>query len=193
LPLVHPLDGGRAGVLHRSIDDTVAGLGVDGKAWDRHIGWAARRWDAVAADVLVPVLHVPKHPLTFAGFGLRALLPATWAARAFKTDEARALLAGCAAPSFLPLSRPFTTALALPLLASAHAVGWPFPRGGSQAIVEAMAAKLISLGGRIETGREVRSTGDLPDARAVMFDVTPRQLLDICGEDLPDRYRRRLS
>jgi phytoene dehydrogenase-like protein len=193
IALVHPLDDGRAGVLHQSIEVTADGLGVDGSAWRRHVGWAARRWDAISPSVLAPLVRVPRHPLTMAGFGVRGVLPATVAGRAFATEEARGLLAGASAHAFLPLSRPFTTAMGLMLLASGHVAGWPSARGGSQAVADAMAKRLAELGGTIETGRTVRSLDDLPDARAVLFDVTPRQLLRICGDALPDGYRRRLG
>jgi phytoene dehydrogenase-like protein len=191
--LVHPLDDGRAGVLHQSVDATVEGLGVDGASWRRHVGWAAERWDALAPAVLAPLLRVPRHPLTMAGFGARGVLPATIAARAFATDEARGLFAGAAAHSFLPLSRPFTTAMGMMLLASGHVAGWPSARGGSQAIPDAMAKRLVELGGSIETDRMVHSLDDIPESTAVLFDVTPRQLLRICGDALPDGYRRRLG
>jgi phytoene dehydrogenase-like protein len=191
--LAHPLDGGRAGVLHRSLEETVAGLGVDGPAWDRHVGWTARRWPTLAPEVLGPLVKLPHHPLTLAGFGLRGAAPATLAARAFTTEEARGLLAGAAGHTFLPLSRPFTTAMGLMLLASGHVAGWPAARGGSQAITTAMAARLVELGGTVETGRPVRALADLPPSRAVLLDVTPRQALAICGEALPPGYRRRLA
>jgi phytoene dehydrogenase-like protein len=193
VPLVHPLDGGRAGVLHRSLAETVAGLGEDGAAWDRHLGWATRRWPALAEATLAPLLRVPRHPITLAGFGLRGLLPATWFGRLFRTDEARGLIAGAAAHSFLPLSHPLTTSMGIMLLVSGHVAGWPVARGGSQAIAEAMAKQLVELGGTIETGRTVRSLDDIPPSKAVLFDLTPRQVLDICGGALPERYRARLS
>jgi phytoene dehydrogenase-like protein len=191
--LVHPLDGGRAGVLHQSIEQTVAGLGEDGRAWDRHIGWAARHWDVLGPATMAPLVRIPRHPFTMAAFGLRGGPPATWAAKVFRTDEAAGLLAGAAAHAFLPLSRPLTTAMGMMLLTSAHVAGWPVVRGGSQALADAMAKKLLSLGGEIETGREVRSLADVPESTVVLFDVTPRQLLAICGDDLPSGYRRRLG
>lgn len=191
--LAHPLDGGRAGILHRSLDETVAGLGVDGRPWARHVGWTARRWDALAAGVLGPLLRVPRHPLAMAGFGARGALPTTVLGRAFATDEARGLLAGAAAHAFLPLSRPFTSAMGLMLLASAHVAGWPAARGGSAAISAAMASRLRELGGTIETGRPVRSLADLPASRVVFLDVTPKVALSLAGEALPARYRDRLG
>jgi phytoene dehydrogenase-like protein len=191
---VHPLDDGRAGVLDQSLADTIAGLGVDGKAWDRHLGWITRRWSTLGTDTLAPLLRVPRHPLTMAAFGARGALPATvFGRRAFATEEARGLFAGCAAHAFLPLERPLTTSVALMLLASAHVAGWPSAKGGSQTIADAMARKLADLGGTIETGREVRSLADLPESKVVLFDVTPRQLLAICGDELPPRYRARLG
>jgi phytoene dehydrogenase-like protein len=191
--LAHPLDGGRAGVLHRSLEETVRGLGTDGAAWDRWIGWTARRWDALAPAILGPLLRVPRHPLTLARFGLPGALPATLAGRAFATEEAKGLLAGAAAHAFLPLDHPLTTAMGLVLLASGHVAGWPVARGGSQAITTAMAKRLVELGGTIETGRWVRSLADVPESRAVLFDVSPRQLLEICGDALPARYRARMA
>ena len=192
--LAHPLDGGRAGVLHRSIEDTVAGLGADGRAWDRHVGWTARRWDALAEDALGPLVRLPHHPLTMAAFGARGLLSSTFfARRVFRTDEARGLFLGNACHSFLPLDRPFTTAAGLMLAAPAHVGGWPAARGGSQAIAAAMAARLAELGGTIETGRPVRSLRDVPDSRAVLLDLSPRQVVDIVGDELPARYRARLA
>jgi phytoene dehydrogenase-like protein len=191
--LVHPLDHGRAGVLHQSVAETVAGLGEDGKAWDRHLGWMARHWDVIGTDSLAPLVRLPRHPFTMAAFGARGALPATWFGRAFRTEEAKGLLAGAAAHAFLPLSKPMTTGIGLSLLASAHVAGWPSARGGSQAIADAMARKLATLGGVIETGRQVRSVADLPPSTVVLFDVTPRQLLEICGDELPAGYRKRMS
>ncbi len=191
--LAHPLDGGRAGVLHRSIEETVAGLGEDGRTWDRHIGWAARHWDVLGPATMAPLLRVPRHPFTMAAFGLRGLPPATWTGKAFRTDEARSLLAGASAHAFLPLNRPLTTAMGMMLLTMAHVAGWPVVKGGSQALADAMAKRLLSLGGEIETGREVRSLADVPSSTVVLFDVTPRQLLAICGDALPSGYRRRLG
>jgi phytoene dehydrogenase-like protein len=191
--LAHPLDGGRAGVLHRSLDDTVAGLGADGGTWRRHVGWTAERWDRLAPALLAPLLRVPRHPLTLGGFGLRGVPPATWIGRRYRTDEARGMFAGCAAHTFLPLTHLQTSAMGLMLLASAHVAGWPVVKGGSQRLADAMAARVLELGGRIETGHPVRSLGDVPDSKAVLFDVTPRQLVRICGDHLSGGYRRRLD
>jgi phytoene dehydrogenase-like protein len=192
--LAHPLDDGRAAVLHRSIEDTVEGFGVDGRAWDRHVGWAARHWDELAQDVLGPLLRVPHHPILMGEFGARALLPSTWfAKRVFETEEVRGLFAGNAAHSFIPLNKPFTTAAGIMLTAPAHVGGWPAARGGSDAIAAAMASRLAELGGTIEVDRPVRSVTDLPDSRAVLLDLTPRQVAAVLGDQLSPRYRARLG
>jgi phytoene dehydrogenase-like protein len=191
--LVHPLDDGRAGVMHQSLDATVEGLGVDGRSWDSVVGWVAKRWDVLGPALLASVLRVPRHPLTMAGFGIRGLPPATIVGRRFSTEEARGLFAGAAAHTFLPLSRPLTSAMALGLLASGHVAGWPAARGGSQSIANALVKRLEELGGTVETGRPVHSLGDVPESRAVLFDVTPRQLLRICGDALPEGYRKRMG
>lgn len=190
---VHPLDGGRAGVVHRSLAATVAGLGADGAAWARHVGWIAEHWPQLAPGVFGPLARVPRHPFAMAAFGARGAMPASVFQRAFATEEAKALFAGCAAHAFLPLGAPFTAAMGLMLLASAHVAGWPVPRGGSQAIADAMVSRLAELGVAVEVERPVRSLADVPPSRAVLFDVTPRQLLAICGDGLPPRYRRRLE
>ncbi len=157
------------------------------------MGWAARHWDQLAPALLGPLLRVPRHPFAMAAFGARGALPATVLGRVFTTEEARGLFAGASAHAFLPLSRPLTSAMGLMLLASGHVAGWPSARGGSQAIADAMAKRLAELGGSIETGRPVRSLDDVPASRAVLFDVTPRQLLRICGDALPASYRRRMG
>lgn len=193
IPLAHPLDGGRAGVMHRSLEATLADLGADAKRWDSTIGWAARHWDDLAADVFGPLLRWPEHPLTLAALGTRALLPATVLGRIFATDEAAGLFAGAAAHAFLPLNRPLTASAGIMLLASGHVAGWPVAKGGSQAISDALAAAVAEAGGVMETGRAVRTLGDVPPSKAVLFDVTPRQLLAICGDALPSTYRRRLE
>ena len=189
---VHPLDDGSAGVLLRSLEETAEGLGMDAQAYRSLIGPFARDWDRVADVVLGPP-RLPRHPGLAARFALAGGRPVTKVAARFRSPAARALLGGMAAHSMLPLSAPPTTAFALVLLSLGHAVGWPVARGGSQAITEAMRAYLESLGGTVETGREIQSLGDLPDSRAVLFDTTPRQLVSICGEELPGRYRKALG
>jgi phytoene dehydrogenase-like protein len=194
LPLAHPLDGARAAVLARGFDDTAAFLDPgDGRAYRRLLGPIARDWERLAPEILAP-LHLPRSPLAMARVGLLALRSAAGLARArFRGERARALLAGLAGHSMLPLERAASAGVALVLAAAGHAVGWPMPRGGSQAIADALAAHLRSLGGEIETGRWVGSLDELPSARAYVLDVTPRQLLAIAGDRFPACYRRRLQ
>jgi phytoene dehydrogenase-like protein len=192
IALTHPLPGGRAGVAWREIERTADMLGPDGDRWRRTIGSLAARWDELAPMLLAPLLRPPRHPLVLARFGLPALAPATWLQRRFDTDEARALFAGCAAHSFLPLGQPLTASFGLVLLTSAHAVGWPVAEGGSQAIVDALAAHLVELGGEIEVDRPVRSLADLPPAADVLFDTMPPAFGAIAGQRLSERERRRL-
>ncbi|MFP5378055.1 MAG: phytoene desaturase family protein, partial [Acidimicrobiia bacterium] len=151
-------------------------------------------WEAVAADVLGPLLRVPGHPVALARFGLRAMWPATaLARRALGSPQAQALFTGIAAHSVAALERPLTAAAGMMLGAAGHAAGWPVARGGSQSIVDALVAELARLGGRIETGRRVRVIDELPRAGAVLFDTSPRDLLAIAGSRFPERYRRRLA
>jgi phytoene dehydrogenase-like protein len=141
-----------------------------------------------------PIAHVPRHPLALARFGVSGLRPAKKLAEArFEKQAARALLAGSAAHSFLPLEQAASASFGLVLLVLAHVSGWPFPRGGSQTIADALAARLRSLGGEIETGNQILSVRELPNAALVLCDVTPRQLVSLAGDLLPHRYRRRLE
>jgi phytoene dehydrogenase-like protein len=188
--LAHPLDGGRAGVLTRSVPETAARLGPDGRAWRRIFEPLTERFDALTAEILRPVLHAPRHPFVLARFGLRALLPATTLARRFTTPEARALFAGVAAHQMHPLDRPLTSSIGLALTTAAHAVGWPVAEGGSQAIANAFAGLLAELGGTVETGVPVTSLKDVPDADIVMLDVAPAAAADIVGDRMPDRVAR---
>ncbi|HEX9031775.1 MAG TPA: NAD(P)/FAD-dependent oxidoreductase [Streptosporangiaceae bacterium] len=188
--LAHPLDGGRAGVLTRSLAETADRLGADGPAWQRLIGPLADGFDDLAAEIMRPVLHVPRHPLLLAGFGLRALAPATAIARRWRTDEARALFAGIAAHGMYPLNRPTTAAIGLMLAAAGHAYGWPVAQGGSQSISNALAAVITEHGGSIETGGLVTSLSDLPPADLVMLDVAPGAVAGLAGDRLPARVRR---
>jgi phytoene dehydrogenase-like protein len=194
LAVAHPLDDGTAGVVARSLDETAHALGPDGAAWRRLFGPLARHWDDLAPALLGPVLRVPRHPLMMAGFGLRAVWPAATLARTlFRTEKARGLFAGLAAHAILPLERPLTAAFGLVLGMTAHAVGWPLPRGGSQTIADALSGLVRAHGGEIVTDAPVTTFADLPPCRVALFDVTPRQLVAIAGERLPGRYRRRLE
>ncbi len=193
LPLAHPFDDGTAVAAHQSLAETADRLGNDGPTYRRLFAPLVSDWHKIAREFLGP-LRLPRHPLTMAQFGLRALWPTTALARAlFRTEEARALFAGLAAHSIMPLEWPLTAAFGLMLGTLAHKVGWPLPQGGSQAIADALAAYLTDLGGEIATHHEVKSLAELPPARAVLLDVTPRQLLQIAGVALPPGYRRQLQ
>jgi phytoene dehydrogenase-like protein len=190
----HPLGDGTAAVLMRSLEETADSLGADARAYRSLMGTFASHWDRLAEFVLAPLTRPPHSPLLAARFGSRGALPATLAARArFRTPHGRALLAGMAAHSMRPLEAPGTTAFALVMLSLGHACGWPIARGGSGEITLAMARHLEALGGTIELGRPVSALAELPASRAVLFDVTPRQLLEICGEELPRLYSRSLA
>ena len=190
--VAHPLDDEPAVLLRRSLQDTAYELDEDGRAYERLFTPFLRDPHGLLADLLAP-LRIPRHPIRLARFGLPALLPATRAFRArFRGDRARALLAGCAAHSILPLERPLTAAMGMVLALTGHVVDWPVAAGGSHAIGRALSSYLEALGGRIETGRWVRSLADLPPARVVLFDTSPAQLADIGEPVLPARYVNRL-
>jgi phytoene dehydrogenase-like protein len=191
--LAHPFDDGGAAVLERAPEAAVHALGEDDERWRKIFAPLARDADDLLADVLGPP-HIPSHPLVLARFGARALLPAGTLARlSFRGEKARGLFAGLAAHSMLPLERPPSAAFGLMLGLLGHAVGWPFPRGGSQALSDALASYLRALGGEIETGQRVESLAELAGTRLVLLDVTPRGLIELAGDRLPARYRRRLE
>jgi phytoene dehydrogenase-like protein len=192
IPLAHPLDGGRAGVLYRSVAETATGLGADDARWHRLMSPLVDSWSQLFPQLMRPLLSVPKHPLLMGRFGVGALQPATWTARRFATEEAAALFGGCAAHAMLPLNRPVTSAFGLMLAAGAHADGWPVAAGGSQVVADALTARLIELGGEVHTGVTVRSLAELPPHRMAMFDTNPAQLAAIAGDALPGSYRARL-
>lgn len=190
-PMAHPLPDGPAALLERSITETAERLGADGSAWRRLMEPLTRDWEVIARAFLGPLrpLALASNPLALGRFGVRALLPATTLARGlFRGEAARALFAGMAAHAMLPLEQTPSAAYGLMLGASGHAVGWPVARGGSQRIADALAAYLRDLGGEIFTGVEVESLDALPPARAILCDVTPRQLLRLADKRLPAGY-----
>ena len=193
-PAAHPLPDGSAAVLERSLDVTADALGPDAGAWRRVVGPLVREWDGLTASILGPMLRAPRHPVTMARFGLRAMWPAkTLAARVFAGEAARGLFAGLAAHAILDLGAPLTSSFGLTFAASGHAVGWPAARGGSQKVPDALVSYLRALGGEVQTGRRVSSLADLPPAAAVLFDLTPRQVAAIAGDRLDTRARRRFA
>ena len=187
---VHPLDGGDAGVLRRSLDDTVAGLGADGARWQRFFATPSEKFDALSEDIMGPLLRVPKHPLALARFGLPTVLPASALARFFRTERARALFGGVAAHTFRPLHYPMTSAIGLGIITAGHRHGWPVAAGGSQSITNALTSLLGDLGGKIETGVRIDSASQLPPTDVTMFDLAPTAIADILGDRLPARVSK---
>jgi phytoene dehydrogenase-like protein len=192
-PLAHPLDDGTAVVLERSVEETARGLGADADAYRRLMGPLVDRADHLFADLLGP-FRWPGHPLTALRFGWPAIRSAwSLARRRFSGERARALFAGLAGHAVLPLEQAPSAAVGLMLGIAGHAVGWPFPGGGAQRIADTLAAYLSSLGGEVHTGRRVAALEELPPARIVLLDVTPRQALQLAGQRFPPRYRRQLE
>ena len=193
ISVAHPLDDQPAVLLRHSVEATAEGLGRDAGAYRRLVSPLLHDPRALLAEVLRPLPHLPAHPLLLARFGVRAALPASVLARAvFREERARALIAGLAAHSILPLGRPVTAAVAVVFLVTAHVEDWPVARGGSSAISGALASYLGELGGSIQTSTPVTSLDDLPPARAYLFDTDPAQLAAIAGAELPARYLARL-
>lgn len=192
VPAAHPFDDGTAAVLLESVEETAQRLGSDGPAYRRLFTPLTRDWPDLARDLLGP-LRFPENPVAFARFGLSALPSAQFGARRFETVQARGLWAGMAAHAIQPLSNLTTSAIALALMTAGHRHGWPLPRGGSQRLADALVAYFRSLGGEIQTEFWVKSLDQLPPARAVLLDVTPRQLLAIAGKNLSWLYRAQLG
>jgi phytoene dehydrogenase-like protein len=193
-PVAHALTPDRAVVLERSLEATAAGLGRDGAAYRRLLGPLVTDAERLLPWVMGPVLGVPRHPVMEARFGLRGLLPARALGRlGFREDPARALLAGLSAHSMLPLEALASASFGLVMALSAHVVGWPVVRGGTQALADALVAELRRLGGEVVTGQRVTSLGELPPARAILLDLTPRQVAAVGGDRLPPGYRRALE
>lgn len=190
--VAHPLDGGDAALLYRSLNRTATLLEKDGNVYHKLYDPLVRHWPDIAADALAP-LTIPRHPLYMAQFGLHAMTPATILARRFATTKAKALWAGVAAHAITPLSSVASSAIGLVLTIAGHTTGWPLPKTGSAAIAHAMAAYFESLGGKIETNTPVKTLSQLPSTRAVLFDLGPKQLLDIAGHRFSKTYKSQLS
>jgi phytoene dehydrogenase-like protein len=192
-PLAHPFDDGTAAVLERSIEATGATLGPDARAYEKLMGPIVRDWGRLSGTLLGPP-RPPRHPLALVRFGLRAIRSArALVQNLFEGERARGLFAGNAAHSFLPLGRPPSASFGLVLGTLGHAGGWPFPRGGSQKIADALLSYLLSLRGEIYTGVRIDTVDEVPRTRAVLLDVTPRQLLSIAGEHFTALYRHALK
>ena len=187
---VHPLDGGSAGVLYKSVEATIDGLGDDRSRWRTLFSWPSARFDELSEDIMQPLVGLPRHPLMMARFGAPTVLPASTLARWFRTAEARALFGGVAAHAFRPLHYPMTSAIGLGIITAGHRHGWAVAAGGSQSIANALASLLADLGGKIETGTRIEAHSQLPPADVTMFDLSPEAVAGILGDRLPSRVAR---
>ena len=192
-PLAHPLDDGTAIVLEHNLDEAANALGPDGKSWRNLVQPFVKQWDEFAPEVLRPVPMVPKHPFLMARFGMTAFLSAKAVASRFRSERTRALFAGLAAHSFLALDEMLSGAFGMLMAIPAHAVGWPIPRGGAQAIPDALCSYLATFGGAVWTSRRVESLAALTDYEVILCDVTPRQLLKIGAQRLSQGYMHELE
>jgi len=191
--LAHPFDDGTAVLLQRDLKETRDSLGADGAAWDKLMRPFVERWSEFAPQILRPVSFAPRHPWLMARFGMVALQCAQAVARRFRDPRTRALFAGLAAHSFLGLDEPLSAAFAIMMAVPAHAVGWPIPRGGAQAITNALCGYLSTFASNVSTSSPVQSLGALPNHDLFLCDLTPRQLLAVGGDRLSESYKRRLQ
>jgi phytoene dehydrogenase-like protein len=191
--LAHPLDDGTAVLLQRDLKETRDSLGTDGAAWEKLMRPFVAHWSEFAPEILRSVSFVPRHPWLMARFGMVALQSAEGVARRFRDTRTRALFAGLAAHSFLSLDEPLSAAFAILMAVPAHAVGWPIPRGGAQAITNALCGFLLTFGSNVSTSARVQSLAVLPHYDLFLCDLTPRQLLIVGGERLSESYKRRLQ
>lgn len=197
-PLAGPADphgtaGSDGAAVYRSVERTADALGQDASTWRTVFGPLSRSFADVTEDFLQPMLHIPAHPVKLAHFGMFAGMPASATARLWRTPQARALFGGVAAHAFRPFHTLGSSAIGTALGTAAHTFGWPAAVGGSAAISRAMVSVLESLGGRVETGIQVRSLSDIPDSRIVMLDTSPQAAVDIAGDAMPPAVARALS
>ncbi len=188
----HPFDNGQAAALYKSVEQTAHELGIDENIYLEWMQPLVKNSPELFTDVMGP-LHFPKHPVGFIRFGLKALPSAVKTGKLFQTEKAKGLWAGIAAHAMQPLTNTVSSAIGLMLMLACHASGWPLPKGGSQAIADALASYFVALGGEIETGFHVRSLNQLPGAKAVLFDVTPKQLMEITGQRFSFIYKKQLN
>jgi len=192
-PVAHPFDDGTVVVLERDLSDAKVTLGEDGRAWVDLVVPFVEHWWEFAPEVLRPVLSIPKHPFLLARFGLNAFLSAKGIARRFRSERTRALFAGLAAHSFLALDETLSGAFGVLLAITAHAEGWPIPRGGAQSITNALYGYLSTFGATIKTSSAVDSLDNLSGYDVILCDITPRQLLRIGGNQFTESYKRQLK
>lgn len=194
IPLAHPLDDGTAVLLYRSLDETAEGLGIDGPKYKRLMGPLLENWDLLESDVLGPPIHLPRHPVLFARFGLKAVQSIKGLVDAnFESTRAKALLAGLGAHSLLSLGEASSAAIGLVLGVLAHRVGWPMVKGGARELTNALVGLLKASGGSVGLNHRVTDLDELGARKARLLDVTPRQFLQLAGERLPGWYERLLK
>ena len=174
----------------RSIDETAGWLGSDGGAWRGQFERPSATFESLLPDLMRPMLHLPRRPIRLTRFGIRALAPATLSARSWHTEQAKALFGGVAAHAISPLTKPLSSSVGRALICSCHAFGWPVARGGSRSITDALASELKEHGGKIETGREVRSLDELPASDVVLLDLAPARAADVAGARLDAKVAR---
>jgi phytoene dehydrogenase-like protein len=191
--IAHPLDDGTAVVLERNLADASSTLGTDASEWIRLLRPFVEHWHDFAPAVLRPVTFLPHHPFLMARFGLRAMTSANTIADNFRTERTRALFAGFAAHSFLGLDEPLSGAFGMLMAITAHAVGWPIPRGGAQSITNALSGYLSSLSGSLKTSSRIDSLADVSEYSLILCDVTPRQLLKMGTGAFTDNYKQSLA
>lgn len=200
LEVAHPLDDGTSVALERDLDATAEQLGGDAAAYRRLVRPLVEHWDAVEPVLLGPL---PPSPRALARLGRalgartarRTTRAALGGARAvaestFEGERARALFAGNAAHSMLPLERRPTAGFALALIVLGHVFGWGFPRGGAQRIADGLVEHARSFGVEVRSGSRV---DELPAADVVLADVSPRELLRLARGRFPARYERALE
>lgn len=193
LPFAHPFPDGSTYAAYRSLEETATQFGADSQAYLSLMGNIVRDWDKIGPDLLKP-LGVPKYPLPFMSFGLKALLPAkTLVTKYFKDDRTKTFFYGCAAHSTLPLTKLASASFGLVLLAIAHKYGWPFPKGGAASLTRALVSYYESLGGKIHVDFPVLHIDELPLSKVYLFDLTPRQLLKIGGTKFSRLYTKRMN
>lgn len=189
----HPFDDGTAAALYQSLDETIAGMGKDGEVYRRLFEPLIESWPLIDTHILGPMLKIPRHPFALAQFGLKSLQSGKQIAARFRTTEARGLWSGIVAHSMIPLEALTSSAIAFVLTIAGHRSGWPIPKGGSQSIADALAAYFRSLGGTIQTNTPVTTLGNLPESKAILFDTSPKHLVQICGDRLSSFYRWQLK
>jgi phytoene dehydrogenase-like protein len=192
LAAAHPFDNGTAAILANSVEETARLLGEDEQTYLDIFRPMVRDWPKIAPDVLAPI-HFPKYPIAMGKFGLKAMTSATYFAKRFKTKEAKGLWAGMAAHAIQPLTNLSTSAIALVLMTAGHLKGWPIPKGGSKEIANALLSYYKSLGGKVQTGHFVKTLRELPSSKTILFDVTPKQLLEIAGHKFSSIYKWQLE